>query len=210
MHYTRRDNYIPRERYLEPRRRTRLRRAALVTGGILAVAVAVTGCGGRSTPGVATGLTTTSVSPSGGGGTQATGLVAFASCMRSSGVPNFPDPDSTGGIPKQAVVSAFQAVSKSQALAAQQTCNHLLPAGGLSGRPVQTITAQDRQDYLKAAACMRSHGFPDFPDPTFTNNSAQVDIPSSINQNSSQFTSAATTCTRLIPAGLPGTHRGNP
>jgi len=57
---------------------------------------------------------------------------------------------------------------------------------------------------------MRSHGFPNFPDPKFQNNSARVNIPSSINQNSSQFTSAATTCTKLVPAGLPGSHRGNP
>jgi hypothetical protein len=130
--------------------------------------------------------------------------------MRARGVPNFPDPDSTGGIPKGAVVSAFQAVSRSRADAAQHACNHLLPAGGLSGQAVQTITPQDRQDYLKAAACMRSHGIPDFPDPTFPNNSEQINIPTSINQNSSQFTSAATICTKLIPAGLPGSHRGNP
>ncbi len=56
---------------------------------------------------------------------------------------------------------------------------------------------------------MRSHGFPDFPDPTFQNNSVQVNIPSSIDQNSSQFTSAATICTKLIRPGLPGTHAGN-
>ena len=50
---------------------------------------------------------------------------------------------------------------------------------------------------------MRSHGFPDFPDPTFQNNNVQTNIPSSINQDSSQFKSAATICTKLIPAGLP-------
>src|SRR5262249_47413490 len=34
----------------------------------------------------------------------------------------------------------------------------------------QTITPADQADYLQAAACMRSHGVPDFPDPTFENN----------------------------------------
>jgi hypothetical protein len=191
------------------------RRPIILASVIAAAASALlaAGCGGGSSPGVAnvaSSTTTTTVSPSAGGSTQATGLVAFASCMRSHGVPNFPDPTSSGGIPKQAVVSAFQAVGTSQAKAAQEACNHLLPAGGLSGQPVQTITAQDRQDYLRAAACMRSHGFPNFPDPKFRNNGAQVNIPSSINQNSSQFTRAATICTKLIPAGLPGSHRGNP
>jgi hypothetical protein len=188
-------------------------RRPIILASVIAAAafpLLAAGCGGGSSPGVASPTTTTTVSPSAGGSTQATGLVAFASCMRSHGVPNFPDPTSSGEVPKQAVVSAFQAVSTSQARAAQEACNHLLPAGGLSGQPVQTITAQDRQDYLRAAACMRSHGFPNFPDPKFRDSGAQVNIPSSINQNSSQFTHAATICTKLIPAGLPGSHRGNP
>jgi hypothetical protein len=178
---------------------------------VAACSLLAAGCGGANSPAVATVSTTANAArPSAGASRHATGLVAFASCMRSHGVPNFPDPDSTGGIPKPAVVSAFQAVSKSQADGAQNACNHLLPAGGLSGQAVQTITPQDRQDYLRAAACMRSRGFSDFPDPTFPNNSEQITIPSSINQNSSQFTSAATICTKLIPAGLPGSRRGNP
>jgi hypothetical protein len=183
--------------------------ASLVAAAALSLLAA--GCGGGNAPAVATGsMTTNAAGSSAGATTPATGLVAFASCMRSHGVPNFPDPASSGGIPKPAVVSAFQAVSKSQGDAAQRACDHLVPAGGLSGQPVQTITPQDRQDYLKAAACMRSHGFSNFPDPTFQNNDAQVNVPSTINQNSSQFTSAATICTKLIPAGLPGSHRGNP
>jgi hypothetical protein len=169
------------------------------------------GCGGGNALPVATGSTATAAGPSAGASrTPATGLEAFASCMRSHGVPNFPDPTSSGEIPKPAVVSAFEAVSKSQADGAQNACNHLVPSGGLSGQAVQTITPQDQQDYLRAATCMRSHGFPSFPDPTFPTNSVQVNIPSSINQNSSKFTNAATICTKLIPAGLPGTHRSNP
>jgi hypothetical protein len=189
-------------------------RRPLTLASVVAVAACsliAAGCGGGNSPAVATVSTTTNTArPSAGASTHATGLVAFASCMRAHGVPNFPDPDSSGGIPKPAVVSAFEAVSKSDGDAAQTACNHLLPAGGLSGQAVQTITPRDRQDYLKAAACMRSHGFPAFPDPAFTTTSAQVNIPSSINQNSDQFTSAATRCTKLIPAGLPGSHRGNP
>ena len=136
--------------------------------------------------------------------TMQNGLVAYSACMRSNGVTNWPDPTSSGGLPKDAVVSALRAVSNSQAEAAQNACRHLLPAGGsLSGKASRPVAVQDRQDYLKAAACLRSHGFPGFPDPTFQNNSVQTNIPSSINQDSSQFKSAATTCTKLIPAGLP-------
>ncbi len=217
MHDTRNENHCREEASVAPGRRTRSRRAGLVTGVTLALCLTAAGCGGgSSTPGVATAppaaaATTTTTSPAPAGSTQATGLVAYASCIRAHGVPGFPDPDSSGGIPKQAVVSAFEAVGNAKAQVATNACRQLLPAGGsLSGQPVQAITAQDRQDYLKAAACMRSHGFPDFPDPAFPNNSVQVNIPSSINQDSSQFTSAATICTKLIPAGLPGSHRDSP
>ena len=175
-----------------------------------ACAVLAAGCGGgASSPAVATGPTTSAPGPSGSSATHTPGLAAFASCMRSHGVPSFPDPASNGEMSKPAVVSAFQAVSKSRGAAAQHACNHLLPSGGLSGQPVQTITRQDQQDYLKAASCMRRHGFPNFPDPQFPTNSVQINIPANINQNSSQFTSAATICTKLIPAGLPGTRRGD-
>ena len=184
-------------------------RRPLILASIVAVAafsLLAAGCGGGGSSGVA------SVASSTTGVTTATqnGLVAYSACMRSDGVPNFPDPDSSGGIPKEAVVSAFQAVGNSQAKAATNACRHLLPAGGsLSGKDSRPVTVQDRQDYLKAAACMRSHGFSDFPDPTFQNNSVQTHIPSSIDQNSSQFRSAATTCTKLIPAGLPYSSPGN-
>ncbi len=50
---------------------------------------------------------------------------------------------------------------------------------------------------------MRSHGYPDFPDPTFQNNSVQANVPSSIDQDSARFKSVAGICTKLIPAGLP-------
>ncbi len=130
--------------------------------------------------------------------------------MRSHGVPNFPDPGSSGGIDdKRAVVSALQQVSNSQAEAAQSACRHLLPPGGsLSGQASQPVTAQDQQDYLKAAACMRSHGITNFPDPTFSGGSVSLRIPSSIDTKSTQFTRAAQTCTKLIPRGLPYSRPG--
>jgi hypothetical protein len=161
------------------------------------------GCGGTSSPAVATVSTTTNAAGASAAGTHASGLVAFASCMRSHGVLRFPDPDSSGGVPKPAVISAFQAVSKSLAEQAQTACNHLLPASGLSGQPVQTITAQDQKDYLEAAACMRRHGIANFPDPTFQNNGVKFNFPASIDPNSLQVRNALPICRKLIPTGLP-------
>jgi subtilase family serine protease len=48
MHYIPQQTYIPRETYFEPRPGPRLRRAALMTVGILAVGVAVAACGSSS------------------------------------------------------------------------------------------------------------------------------------------------------------------
>lgn len=90
-----------------------------------------------------------------------------------------------------------------------------LPPGALppNGPPPETqtpqITPADRLDYLKGAACMRSHGFPDFPDPTFENNTVTFNIPPSIDPTSSQAKRAEAICAKLIPPGLPySNHRG--
>jgi hypothetical protein len=96
--------------------------------------------------------------------------------MREHGVPDFPDPGSGGTVPK---TSAQQlGVSSSQYSAAQRGCQHLLPApttGSLQDQAHQCAAAGDCPPALvqqlltaelKFARCMRSHGFPKFPDPT--------------------------------------------
>jgi hypothetical protein len=74
--------------------------------------------------------------------------------------------------------------------------------------PRQTITPADQADYLKAARCMRSHGVPDFPDPTFENNGVKFNIPPNIDPNSSQAKRAEAICVKLIPPGLPYSNGG--
>lgn len=183
------------------------RGAALITAGVLAVGIALGACGGGgSGQSVAAAPTTTGAAGgTAASSTGATGLLAYASCMRSHGVTNFPDPSGSDGFnDKQAVVNALRHVSSSEAAAAQSACSHLLPPGGsLSGQPTRPVTAQDQQDYLRAAACMRSHGIGNFPDPTFANGTVNLDIPSSIDTRSRQFDHASQVCRRLIPRGLP-------
>jgi len=89
-------------------------------------------------------------------------------------------------------------VGDSRAKAATYACASLNP-----GQESPTLTVQDQQDYLRAAACMRSHGITNFPDPTFPGGHANFPrIAASIDTKSRQFTQAAQTCIRLIPAGL--------
>jgi hypothetical protein len=81
---------------------------------------------------------------------------------------------------------------------------------GAQSTPTFEITPADQADYLKAAECMRSHGVPDFPDPTFGNNTVTFNAPSSIDPNSSQARSAVAICANLIPPGLPYSNRSAP
>ncbi len=87
--------------------------------------------------------------------------------MRSHGVPTFPDPDSSGQIPKTHVVNARKG-NPSRFDTANTACRHLLPSGGASGGNGETPAqiAQDWTDLRKFARCMRSHGVPNWPDPT--------------------------------------------
>jgi hypothetical protein len=127
--------------------------------------------------------------------------------MRSHGVPNFPDPDSSGQIPKEAVISASRSVGTAQFQAAGNACEHLAPAG--LGPAPAAVTAQDQQYYLRAIACMRSHGFTSMPDPVFSGSSVHINVPSSVDTSSPQFIQAVHTCEKLIPTGLPYSGSGN-
>jgi len=172
-------------------------RVAAVIAATAAAALLAAACGGSPSSAGSGG------SPNAGGSANSQ-AVAYSRCVRSHGVPGFPDPGSNGQIPKPAVLRALRGVSDSRAKAATNACASLNPAG--QGGP--TLTAQEQQDYLRAAACMRSHGFTSFPDPTFPGGRVNLSIPSSIDTRSRQFTQAAQTCTKLIPAGLPYSRPG--
>jgi hypothetical protein len=184
--------------------------AALAGGGLSLLAA---GCGGGSSPRVAgVGSSTAVTTTTGGAGTTTTesgtlaAAVAFARCMRSHGIPGWPDPTSGGVFDKSSLRALGVSVARVRALE-QGPCDQLNSIA--SAAP--TITAADRVDYARAVACMRSHGFPDFPSPTFPSvNTVTVAIPASIDQDSPAFKSAAAICTRLIPAGLPYSRASGP
>jgi hypothetical protein len=106
---------------------------------------------------------------------KASSQIAFANCVRSHGVPNFPDPGSNGrgglllqqsdrsGSGQSMTVNGAP-VSAPAFKAAMQTCRKYLPNGG---HPSAAQTAQQKAKALAMARCMRSHGVPNFPDPTF-------------------------------------------
>jgi hypothetical protein len=81
--------------------------------------------------------------------------------MRSHGVPNIPDPTSPlefkTSLASKQHLPAFQS--------AESVCRRLLPGGG----PHSQSAPRSHAEILAALAfarCLRSHGFPDFPDPS--------------------------------------------
>ena len=148
---------------------------------VAALALLAAGCGGGGSPGVSSLASTTAST------TTHTGPVAFSRCMRSSGVPSYPDPPAHHATANLSL--ARLRVSGAQFDAASHTCAHLLPNGG---QPSQAELAQVISGLLAFGRCMRSHGIPSFPDPT-----SQGDLNfagTGINKSSPAFLSAARTC----------------
>jgi len=166
-----------------------------------AVAVLATACGGGAS------------SPAGsasGGPARYQQALAYSACMRSHGVPGFPDPDAAGNI-IQHVAAGQPSGNTPQEQKADNTCHHLLPGGGASSTGTQRRTVTR---LLKLATCMRTHGVPNFPDPTVSSAPARantVSLPGNITLGlgsagvdikSRQFQAAERACRSLTPAGL--------
>ena len=142
-----------------------------------AATIAVAGCGGGSkSPSVASVSTMTSSStasstevagattsgPTSPGDGNA-GTLAYAKCMRSNGVPNFPDPSPSGGFEFSSGIDPASPVFKT----AQAKCQKLMPGGGFPAAGATTHpSAQALAQMVKVARCMRMHGVSGFPDPT--------------------------------------------
>ena len=124
-------------------------------------------------------------------------LVAFAHCMRSHGVPNWPDPLPDGGFPRTGAAGTLAP----RPVLAMQACLHLLPP-----KPVPNAAERARKlaQELKEAKCIRTHGFPDFPDPTVQNNgSGPFSFPPDFDPTSPQAQAAGRACHMPLPKGPP-------
>jgi hypothetical protein len=141
----------------------------------------------------------------GGGGTpsaQQNGAVAYAGCMRSHGVPNWPDPTSSGAFDKSKLTSQQLGASSSAVQAAQRACQHLLPNGGLP--PDQAQLQQIRAQALQYSHCMRANGVPNFPDPVSTDRERIPDPASlGIDQGTPKFQAANRACGTYRPPYIP-------
>lgn len=150
------------------------------------------GCGGKANPAAGNGPGVVSVQK----------IDSFAACMRGHGLPNFylsprsAQPNPSGS---QIVLSilGYQVTGidpqTAQFQSAMKSCRHIL---GIRP-PSQAVVRKQFEQALKQAACMRSHGYPDWPDPSMGPNGQGIMIPgppSNVDPNSPQVLKAAKAC----------------
>ncbi|HUC14049.1 MAG TPA: hypothetical protein VMS00_06320 [Acidimicrobiales bacterium] len=120
----------------------------------------------------------------------------FAHCMRAQGVLNFPDPSPSRGF--LSAISASGVNTRSPTFqAALQACKKYTPEGNMT--PAQS--AAENTKGLQLSQCMRSHGVPNFPDPSTGPVGEQViDLRrTGIDLSSSTFKAASEACQKIVP-----------
>ena len=160
------------------RRRPRLTALAAM---LAAAAVALAACGGGGSPPTTTGSSTFDKA------------LNFSKCMRSHGVPDYPDPNSKG----EFITNPGSPSPKepgSVVRAAVQACRHLWPAGG-PGSLTPAQTQQMQQQALRFVQCLRAHGLPDIPDPGAN---GSIRLPNGM-VNSPRLKAAQRSCRSLWP-----------
>lgn len=163
---------LPRRKPIAPLR------SLLAVGAVAWLGVVAAACGGASSPGiptvpptattpVATAADANSAVPAPSpGASDLDKLDAYAACMRSHGIADFPDPVPNPGGPGGSFdVNAAPGSDLNKDSPAFQTanqaCESLLPSAWRT--PAQE--AQKAAEGIQLAACLRNHGFPNFPDP---------------------------------------------
>jgi hypothetical protein len=185
-----------------------MRPPLLWVAAAVALGVTVAACsGGPKSPAVPTAGSqpTTTAAPAGGPGLSEQGPLAqaeaYSQCMRIHGAPNFPDPVltpsgrygyRTTGIDPHS--TAFQG--------ALEACKALPSPWQSTG---QQLSPAQQEAWLSWAKCIRAHGAPNFPDPTFTGGEA-VQISSAGASISQLLQSAMDACKSQLPSagGLGG------
>jgi hypothetical protein len=195
--------------------RSRVTVLCLFVGGASALLAA---CGNPPSPGIAKlGTTSTTIAKSGSGGSTfssgggAGGLgqgstmqvmggatVAYSECMRQHGVPSFPDPNSQGSVS----ITNNAGVSSTVFQSATGKCSKYMKQGR---KPTAAQNAQAQAQALAFSRCMRAHGLPTFPDPTFHADGSMsmgMQAGGSLDPNSPNFKRAQEACAKLSPGGF--------
>jgi hypothetical protein len=192
-----------------------MRAAVLVT--VAALGITLVGCSGKSpSPKVASlGTVTTTAAPASGGAKPGASDLAkmesYASCMRSHGIPDFPDPvagsNGGGGFQIKSGPGGDLDPNSTKFVAADTACKPLLPNGGVA----PPMSAAQQAAFLAWAACIRTHGVPSFPDPVFKNGGVEIRMAAPAGTGGGgpsgpppQLVAAQAACKSKLPGGGPG------
>jgi hypothetical protein len=192
-------------------------RPRALTRAIAAAAAAAlaAGCGGASPGSTVANLGTTPANTSTGAaatggdrgspGTFFSKAIKFSQCMRSHGLPDFPDPQQHGN-----GISLSLSGGKNSDLnpnsprfqAAQRACRAYAPTPATNGPPNPRMA----QQALAFSRCMRSHGVPNFPDPKVSGNNVQLGGRGGqgIDPNAPQVLAAQKACQSSLPGSKAG------
>lgn len=179
-----------------------IRPSLLWAATVVVVVVTVAGCSGGSAVS-AGGSRPTTAAPSGGlgssGATPLAQAVAYSQCMRSHGVANFPDPVQTpsGGYGYRTAGIDPNSAGFQGAL---QACKALPSPWNSTG---EQLSPTQQQEWLDWARCIRTHGLPNFPDPTFSGSEVHD---SGVGSSSPRLQQAMDACKSQMPSvgGLGG------
>jgi hypothetical protein len=164
---------------------------------VAALGVMVAGCAGGPTVPVAGSHPTATTAPAGGSGSSGASplaqAVAYSQCIRRHGVPNFPDPVRT---PSGGYGYRTKGIDPSSAAfqGALQACKGLPSPWNSTGRQLSTA---EQQAWLNWAKCIRAHGVPNFPDPTFSGTAVRDP---GVASGSPQLQSAMDACASQTPS----------
>ena len=159
--------------------------------GATVAAMLIAGCGGSASGGSVAHINGSTNAKSSTNSKTKPSALAWARCMRSHGVPNYPDSNSSGyfhfspssGINRQS--PSFQSASTD--------CKSLSPAGTPTGAQSSQVTEAG----LKFATCMQHNGV-DVPDPK-TNGSGIIQGGGNADPNSPAFQRARAKCSKFLP-----------
>jgi hypothetical protein len=128
--------------------------------------------------------------------------VSMSKCMRANGVPNFPDPregPSGGGvgwpgggpvmISSDVLLIIGQRLAGPVVASAAKTCTEYMAPSS----PPSAVSERERVAAIANAECMRKHGVPNFPDPTFSGGQLNAGL-GGVNPQSPAFKQAAAAC----------------
>jgi hypothetical protein len=127
-----------------------------------------------------------------------------ADCMRSHGVPSFPDPSANGAPAPPGGTGALTTLRSPAFRSATKACQSLAP----DGTTVPSLSEGAKLAALKFSRCMRAHGVRNYPDPQFSGIGYRLILPPGLSPSSPAFKSAETVCNRSAGYGSGNTGTG--